>query len=119
MPIKIIDANTSILEFQVDGKLEKKDYQQFVPLVENLIERGGKLAMVVHISNLTGWTPSALWEDLRFDAKHYSDISRLALIADNDSKKWLATLSKPFTKAEVAFYTEDNIETARQWVKAA
>lgn len=119
MPIKIIEADNSILEFQVDGKLEKKDYQQFVPLVENLIERSGKLAMVIHISNLTGLTPSALWADLRFDAKHYSDISRLALVADSDARKWLATLSKPFTKADVEFYTEDKIEAAREWARAA
>jgi hypothetical protein len=118
MPIKIIDADPALLEFRVDGKLEQKDYQQFVPLVESLIKRGGELAMVVHITNLAGFTPSALWEDLKFDAKHYSDISRLALVAETDARKWLASLSKPFTKAEVAFYREDQIEQARQWAKA-
>lgn len=119
MPIKIIDNEPSLLEFSVHGTLEKNDYQRLVPLAENLIEQSGELAMVIHVSNLDGWTPSALWADLKFDARHYNDVSRLAVVAETDARKWLASISKPFTNAEVAFYREDQIEQAREWAKAA
>jgi len=119
VPINIIDADKSILEFNIDGKLEQKDYLQFEPLVESLLARGGKLAIIIHITNFSGWTPAALWEDLKFDARHYRDFTRVALVAETDSKKWLATLSKPFTRADVAFYHEADIEQARTWAKAA
>jgi hypothetical protein len=41
---------------------------------------------------------------------------RVALVARDPSKQWLATLTEPFSRAEVQFYNEADIESARQWV---
>jgi hypothetical protein len=59
-----------------------------------------------------------LWEDLKFDVKHYRDVSRLALVSEDSSKQWMATLSKPFTGAEVRFFGSDQVNAAREWVQA-
>jgi hypothetical protein len=116
MSIKIDDLDRSALELEIDGKLDIADYRQFVPIAEKRIRENGQVSLLIHISKLSGWTPSALWEDLRFDAKHFDDVSRLALVAQSDSKKWLATISRPFTAAKVSFYTENNLDKARSWV---
>lgn len=119
MSIAIDELGQSILELKVTGKLQRTDYDALLPAAENLIRRNGYVSLIVHVSDFSGWTPSGLLEDLRFDARHYEDVKRLALVARSDNKKWLATLSKPFTKAEVAFFTEDRIVEARAWVMQA
>ena len=72
--------------------------------------------LLVEIADLEGWTPAALWEDLKFDVRHYRDIARLALVGRDDSQKWMATLSRPFTGAEVRYFSHDELTAARDWV---
>lgn len=75
------------------------------------------ISLLIVLEDFSGWSPDALWTDLKFDTKHYSDIRRIALVADGENKRWLATLSKPFTKAEVEFFTKDHIDKAREWIR--
>jgi len=77
------------------------------------------MSLLIHLSNLRGWTPAAFWEDLKFDAKHYADVSRIVLVTEESPKQWLATLTKPFTEAEVRSFDEAEIASARSWVTAS
>ena len=45
----------------------------------------GRLLMLVELHDFHGWTGSALSEDIKFDAKHFNDIERLAITGEN---KW-------------------------------
>ena len=114
--LEIEQLSPSTLALHIHGKLEKEDYQRFVPLAEESIKSHGKVNLLIKISNFQGWSPAALWEDLKFDVRHYSDVSRLALVGNDSSQEWLATLSKPFTGAEVKFYGENETDAAQQWV---
>ena len=116
MALEIEQLNPSALALSVDGVLEKEDYQRFVPLLEECIAAHGRINLLIQIANFRGWSLAAFWEDLKFDVRHYGDISRLALVGKDSSQKWMATISKPFTGAEIKFYLEKDIESARQWV---
>ncbi len=116
MALTIMDIGPSALEVIITGTLEKADYEVLVPAIEKRIDDHGKADLLLNISHFHGWSPRAFWEDLKFDIKHYNHISRLALVAEDMGKQWMATLSKPFTSAEVRFFSEDAHETAREWV---
>jgi len=116
MSVTIMGISPTTYELIVQGKLEKSDYQQFIPAIEKTIDEQGEVNLLLNISHFKGWSPAAFWEDLKFDVKHYSHVSRLALVADDADKQWMAKLSRPFTSAEVRFFTEQAHETAREWV---
>lgn len=117
MAVSIESLGPASLEVSIDGKVDVQDYEIFVPQAEERIRRHGQVGLVVRVENLQGETLPAIWEDLKFDVKHYRDVSRLAVVAASDSKRWLATLSKPFTTAQVRFFHEAELQTARDWVK--
>lgn len=119
MSVEVSELSPKALEVEIEGKLEKTDYEKLEPIAAAHIERHGPIGLLVRVSELDGWTPAGLWEDLKFDARHYKDVSRIALVARNESREWMATVSKPFTSAEVEFYPESEIDAARRWVKAA
>jgi hypothetical protein len=116
MALTTFELGPAALEVIVEGKLEKTDYDTFIPEVEQKIREHGKVGLLLNVSAFRGWSAVALWEDLKFDMKHYRDVSRLALVADNPDKEWLATLARPFTAAEVRFFPIAAHETAREWV---
>ncbi|MGA2904529.1 MAG: STAS/SEC14 domain-containing protein [Candidatus Korobacteraceae bacterium] len=108
--------NGKLLEVHLTGKLVKTDYEAFLPVVERLVKQHGKLLMLVEFNDFHGWTGSALWEDIKFDAKHFNDIERLAIIGENKWEKGMAAFCKPFTTAKVRYFDHTNAAEARDWL---
>lgn len=115
MTVTIDRIGPRTLELGLVGTLDKKDYEQFTPYAEAAIEEHGKVNFLIHVPEKPRFTPAALWEDLKFDVSHYSDVGRVALVSSDESKEWLATIAKPFTRADVRFFEAESIDAARQW----
>ena len=75
--------------------------------------------MVIELEKPAGWDVSALWDDLKFDYKHFSDVQRVAVVGEGAWDRILSALSRPFTAGEVKFFNENELQGARQWVGAA
>jgi hypothetical protein len=61
----------------------------------------------------------ALWEDIKFDVKHFSDIERIAMVGERKWQKGMATFCKPFTTAKVRYFERSDLEAAREWIGEA
>ncbi|HEY3324886.1 MAG TPA: STAS/SEC14 domain-containing protein [Planctomycetota bacterium] len=120
MPVSLKqEPDSKLLSVDVSGKLDKGDYDKLAPEVEKLIEKNGKIDILLKMHDFHGWRMGALWRDIKFDMKHYSDIRRLAMVGDKTWEKWMATACRPFTKAEIKYFDEKEEQAAREWVGAA
>jgi hypothetical protein len=111
-----IVATDGLLEVRASGKLTKEFYQELVPAVEQQIKEFGKLRVLFVMNDFHGWTAGAMWEDLKFDMKHWKDIERLAVVGDQKWEQGMAVFCKPFTKAKIRYFDVSQSEEARQWV---
>lgn len=117
MAVQLIEMNDGkVMEVRVSEKLTDADYRQFVPEFERLLKQHGRLRVLFQMNDFHGWETKALWDDLKFDAKHFRDLERLALVGDKRWEKWMATFCKPFTTAEIRYFDQAAIETARAWL---
>jgi len=105
-----------LLEVRVTGKLSHDDYQNFVPAFERLTGRHGKIRVLFEMADFHGWSAGALWDDLKFDLKHFSDIERLALVGDKKWEQGMSVFCRPFTSAKVRFFDSAAIQDARAWL---
>jgi hypothetical protein len=105
-----------VLEVQLTGKLAKEDYERFVPVAERLVKEHGKIRMLVEMHDFHGWTAGAVWEDIRFDARHFTDIERLAMVGETKWQHGMAVFCKPFTAAEIRYFDHAAIDQARAWL---
>jgi hypothetical protein len=112
------EADGKILGIKVSAKLSKEDYQQFVPTVERLIKKHGKVRMVFEMHDFHGWEMSALWEDIKFDVKHFRDIERLALVGDRKWEAGMAAFCKPFTTAKIQYFDQTKSGEAWTWIRS-
>lgn len=110
-------AHDEYLEVHASGKLTKEFYEQFVPAIEKQIEESGKLRVLFLMKDFHGWTAGALWEDVKFDLKHWKDIERLAIVGESKWEKGMAVFCKPFTKAKVKYFDHAQLDAARTWVR--
>ncbi len=118
MPVELREeAGGKCLLVQLSGELTKEDYQHFVPEVERLIQREGKIRMLVRMHDFHGWTMGALWEDIKFDLKHFADIERLALVGERQWEAGMAVFCKPFTRATIRYFDKSQYDEAQRWLK--
>ena len=111
------EAAGKIVYVAVSGKLEKKDYEIFVPEVERAIEQHGKIRLLFELLDFQGWSASAAWEDTKFGVKHFKDIERLAIVGENKWEKGMALIAKPFTMAKVHYFYIAERDEAERWLK--
>jgi hypothetical protein len=111
------NAAGKVLHVTVSGKLEASDYERFAPEVEHFIEQHDKIRILFETRDFEGWSAGALWEDIKFDVKHFNNIERLAIVGEKKWEKGMATFCKPFTSAEVRFFDSERLDEARLWVE--
>ncbi len=119
MAIKLNETNGGkVLEVQVTGKLAHEDYQNFIPEFERLLKEHGKIRVLFEMVEFHGWEGAAMWDDIKFDVKHFSDIDRLALVGDKKWEKGMSVFCRPFTTAKVCYFDHTAIAEARAWVES-
>jgi hypothetical protein len=107
-----------VLEVQLTGKLAKEDYEQFVPVAERLVRQHGKIRLLVEMHDFHGWTAGAVWEDIKFDAKHFNDIERIAMVGEAKWQHGMAVFCQPFTAAKIRYFERAASDQARAWLMA-
>jgi hypothetical protein len=119
MALELIKENGGrIIEVRVSKKLSKADYEHFVPEVERLIEQFGKIRVLFTMHDFHGWDAGALWEDIKFDVKHFSDIDRIAFVGEKQWEKGMSIFCRPFTTAQIRYFDAVESEQASEWIKS-
>ncbi|MGK7396066.1 MAG: STAS/SEC14 domain-containing protein [Candidatus Cyclobacteriaceae bacterium M3_2C_046] len=106
----------NIVETLVSEKLVKNDYDQLIPLLEDKINRFGKLRWLWQMENFDGWSGKAFWADSKFDLNHADDFEKVAVVGE---KKWhdlMAQAMKPFTSADVRYFDNKDLSEAKSWL---
>ena len=117
MPIQLNEENGGkILVVHVTGKVVKTDYEHFVPEFERLVRQQGKLRVLFDMADFHGWDAGALWEDIKFDIKHFADIERLAMVGEKKWQQGMATFCTPFTTATIRYFDHADVAEARKWL---
>lgn len=118
MSYQIIEKmDGKIIEVEVSGTLSKEAYESFVPVTEAAIKKYGKIRVLFKMHDFHGWDMGALWEDMKFDLKHFSDIERLAIVGESKWEQGMSVFCRPFTTSKIKYFDQKDIEAARKWIE--
>jgi SpoIIAA-like len=113
----IENSGGNILEMEASGKLVASDLQSLESMFQRLVKQNGKIRVLFRMRDFHGWEPVALWDELKFDLKHFGDIKRLAIVGDKQWEKFLGVFGRPFTAAEIRYFDESALPAARVWLE--
>jgi hypothetical protein len=111
-------SSTKTLAVRVAGKLTREDYATFVPEFERLVKLHGKIRVLFEMADFHGWKAATLWEDIKFEFKHFADIERLAMVGDKKWEKGMSLFCKPFTTAKIRYFDHARMDEAKAWVES-
>jgi len=67
-------------------------------------------------SRFHGWEAAAIWEELKFKAKHLANIERLAMVGDVNRRMVMTMFCKPFMKATIHYFDQGQATAAPRWL---
>ena len=110
-------SSGKVVGMKIRGTLVHENYAQFVPKLEKLIEEHGSIRCYCELADFHGITPHALWDELKFDAKHCKEIERCAIVGDPSWHQWMTKISKMiFSRAKIKYFDQSQSEEAWQWI---
>lgn len=111
------EDNGKLLIVTLSGKLIAEDYEHLGPEFERLVKEHGKLNVVVFMHGFHGWTLGALWDDIKFEFKHFAHIKRLAMVGERKWEAGMAVFCKPFTTAKIRYFDVAAADEALAWAR--
>ena len=113
------EPNDNYVEVRLSERISTKDYENFLPVIDKEIARCGRICLLVIMENVDGWDVTTGWEETKFMFSRFSKIDRVGIVGASELQKWMAFFSKPFTMAEVKYFTHEEEAEARKWVSEA
>jgi universal stress protein A len=109
------ESNGPLICIKISGKLTDAEYKDFIPQVESVMEKFGKIKFYINILDFNGWEWRVAWDDFAFGFEHWDNFETLAIVGD---KRWerLATLvQKKLIKANVRYFYRRQENEALIW----
>lgn len=113
------EPNDNYVEVRLSERITAKDYEKFLPVIDAEIARCGRICLLVIMEDFRGWDVETGWEETKFMFSRFSKIDRVGIVGASELQKWMAFFSKPFTMAEVKYFTTEEEAEARKWVSEA
>ena len=110
------ESSGRLVALRVSGKLTKQDMVSVAPPLEEKIRENGKVDLFCDMADLHGWSLDGFWAELKFDAKHAKDFRRVALITGTPLHRFMASMLKPFTSAEIKCFPQQKKSDALTWI---
>lgn len=107
----------NIVAFLLSGKLRHADYQAFLPRLEELIKVHGRISVLLELTDFHGWDLDAALDDFRFGMQHQDDFERIAIVGQGVLQHWMALMAKPFIRADVQFFHQEQLGDAWDWLR--
>lgn len=108
-----------VVALECAGQLSERDLDEMHAWIDRQVARHDRPALVILMGAFEGYeSPSALWADMRIDARHAGDFVRVALVADARWIEWAAKAGDPFTRTELRCFAPEEREAAIAWAAA-
>jgi hypothetical protein len=110
----VIEEEKDLLKVSVYAELSLADFREFETAVNNELQSGPKLKLLLNLTKMSGYTVDVMWEDIRFTRAHAHDFRRIAVVTGGMWVTWLGWLPSAFTDAEIKHF--EDTTSADTWL---
>jgi hypothetical protein len=111
------ESSGNVLGVRAKGVITRKDYEQLVPMCEDLIRREGNICVLIDMKNFELESPAAWLADIEFGREFHNKIEKMAIVGDKRWEAWLTDFSTPFYARDAKYFNITDIHHAWNWVK--
>ena len=109
------DDACALIEIEVDGRIERADFDRAVAAVDRLLGTHRQLVAVEIIRSFGGMDPAAWWLDFTWGIGHVHKFARAAVVTDNG---WIGPIARAVgavLPTEVRHFPLAELDAAQRW----
>jgi len=109
-----------VLAMSATGTITARDYEEtIIPAVREKLKEHDRLKLLFQLgADFDGYTAAAAWDDAKLGVLHLTDFSRVAIVSDVTWIRHATKLFAPLLRGQVHLFSNDELDQAKQWVKA-
>ena len=119
MPIEWELENNDLAVIKVSGQLGKDEFEKIQSILEPIIQKHGKVKVLVLLKEFLGWESSQGWEDTSFADRNDTYIKKFAFVGED---KWRDQISlftfKDFRSVPIEYFESNDEDKARLWLNS-
>ncbi len=119
MSAKIASVEGDIITIEVAGKLTQPELAAVQKAAAAILQKQGRMRLLVVTQNFQGWERGGAWGDLSFQSANDSKIVKLALVGD---KQWedlaLMFVAVGLRRFPIQFFQPVQLAEAKAWLAA-
>jgi len=114
---KLEDNNLAI--FQVNGRLDKNEYQNMQTEMEAIIQKVGEVRILVVLDDFLGWEDIEGWEDTTVVERIDTHLKKFAIVGDEKWRDLVALFTfKDFRSVPIEYFEASQQQMARDWLNS-
>jgi hypothetical protein len=114
---KLAESSGNVVGYKAVGTITASDYLMLEPEVKALVEKKGKICMLIDLSEFK-WEKMEAWlQDLKFGSEFHHEIKKMALVGDKTWEKWITHVANPFYAQDAKYFHTAEIDKAWAWLR--
>ncbi len=115
----ISQPGAPVLHMEIDRVISSEGYSDnFLPKLEEMIEKHGEIRVLVHYKDFKGWETEAAQQDMFFSAALGKKMTKIALVNPPKTEVFQRTMKKDLINGELKFFNDEDLENAIKWVES-
>jgi hypothetical protein len=115
----INDLPDGVIGFRAVGELHSDDYRDvLLPAVQQVLDKGEKVRIVLEFPTFDGMSAGATWQDLKLGVTHLTRWKKIALVTDVEWMTHVTHLFGWMTPGEVKHFSLAERDAAIAWAAA-
>ena len=119
MSAEITGNTNGVVTVRITGKLSHSELVALQEAIVAIINRQGKVRLLIIAEGFQGWEKAGDWGDLSFQIENDPHIEKMAIVGE---QKWedlaLVFVAKGFRKFPIEYFKPADLTNARAWLLA-
>lgn len=112
----IYNLSENIVGINFESRIEKKDINNLRDILNDRIEKFGKVCLIIEDSKNESISMGALIKDFALEFTNHSKVQKIAIVSDDTWFRIIANIKSVFTSTSVeSFKRKDRLE-ALEWI---
>jgi len=106
----------NLIVFEVSGQLGKAEHQQIMTEIESVIQKLGRIKILVLLNDFGGWESASDWEETSTD-KIDPFIDKFAIVGDEQWRELAEVFTlKGLRPVPIEYFDTSQKQAAQQWL---
>ena len=110
----------NVVGVRAEGEVTAEDYSKVLfPAIEAALSRHARVRLLYAVDSFEGFTPKAIWDDLKAGLKHWDHFDKIAFVSDHKQLAGAIKLMAFAIPCPIRVFPASDLTGAKAWIESS